>query len=158
MKRQKIQLNYTISDKSELAPDIQSLIEYAHEAMERAYAPYSKFKVGAAILLENGKIVTGNNQENAAYPSGLCAERVAIFYAHARYPNQKIKAIALQTNAQNPLQAVAPCGGCRQVLVEYEQKQKENLSIYFETENQQIISIESVQELLPFCFHSDLLS
>src|ERR1700740_1109022 len=101
----------------------QFLLEKAKEAMENAYAPYSKFKVGAAVELDNGIIITGNNQENAAYPSGLCAERTAAFYASSQYPHQKVNAIAVTTKSDS-IEPVTPCGSCRQALSEYEMKFK----------------------------------
>jgi cytidine deaminase len=108
--------------------EIQSLMNQAIEISKNAYAPYSKFRVGAAILLDNGKIVLGSNQENAAYPSGLCAERVAIFQAGAIYPDAKIVKLAITAASDtNPtLSPIPPCGACRQSIAEYEFKQNSN--------------------------------
>src|SRR5690606_36818709 len=102
-------------------------------AREEACAPYAKFKVGAAVLLQNKTIVLGNNQENAAYPSGLCAERIAVFSAGANYPEQLIKAIAITASSGNkPVEnPVPPCGACRHALAEYEIKQKQPMADYF---------------------------
>ena len=108
----------------ELPEEVQGLMQQAIEIRKNAYAPYSNFNVGAAILLEDGKIITGNNQENAAYPSGLCAERVAIFYASSQHPNKKIIAVAVSANSKG-LKVnipVPPCGACRQAMAEYEIK------------------------------------
>jgi cytidine deaminase len=106
----------------ELQPEQEALVRRAMEAAGNAYAPYSSYRVGAALLLENGEVVTGNNQENAAYPSGLCAERVAVFYAGAQYPGVPVRklAIAAMQNNRFQEQPAAPCGGCRQVLYEKE--------------------------------------
>lgn len=100
------------------------LLQKAQKAVETAYAPYSNFNVGAAVLLENGKIIIGNNQENAAYPSSLCAERVAIYQASAIYPNVPVKAIAISCKAKGLLvnKPISPCGSCRQAISEYENK------------------------------------
>jgi cytidine deaminase len=106
----------------ELADQQSRLVKMAMDAAGNAYAPYSGYQVGAAVLLANGEIITGNNQENAAYPSGLCAERVAIFYAGSRYPGIAVTAIAIAAMEEGVFQEypVSPCGGCRQVLVEKE--------------------------------------
>ena len=139
---------------SELPAAVFSLMEAAVEARNNAYAPYSRFNVGAAILLENNKIVIGSNQENAAYPTGLCAERVAIFQAGALYPNVKIKTIAITATSQkrkstNP---IPPCGSCRQAISEYESNQDEPIEIYFMGEIGEIIKAESLADLLPLSF------
>ena len=137
--------------------EVQNLYKNAIEARENAYAPYSKFKVGAALLLENGEVILGNNQENAAYPAGLCAERVAIFSAKANFPQVAIKAIVIVTSAENIKEPVSPCGVCRQVLVEYENLQNQPFQIYLQSKNNRIIQIDSSKNLLPFSFHSDML-
>src|SRR3970040_2328597 len=109
---------------NELPNDIQNLMEQAIATRKKAYAPYSKFRVGVAILLDNGKIVLGSNQENAAYPSGLCAERVAIFQAGAVYPEAKIirMAITAASDTNTTAAPIPPCGACRQSIAEYEFK------------------------------------
>lgn len=144
---------------SELPSSIQNLMNKAHEACEKAYAPYSSFKVGAALQLETGEIILGNNQENAAYPSGLCAERVAIFHAGASYPNATITALAITAKSlKNKVTSpVAPCGACRQVLAEYEVKQKSPLVVYFMGETGKIIKANSVKDLLPLIFDNSHL-
>jgi cytidine deaminase len=144
---------------SELPSTIQDLMNKAHITREKGYAPYSHFKVGAALLLKSGKIITGNNQENAVYPSGLCAERVTVFYANATHPDEKIIAMAvtgrsLKNKTNKP---VPPCGACRQVLVEYEVKQDAPISVFFMGETGKVIKTESVKELLPLIFDSSYL-
>ena len=131
----------------------------AQEARESAYAPYSNFRVGVAIRLESGEIVIGNNQENAAYPSGLCAERVAIFYVGAAYPNEKIVEIAITARSQNQIldQPIGPCGACRQSMLEYEQKQNSSIPVYFTGETGSIIKVESIKDFLPFGFDATYL-
>ena len=131
----------------------------AIEIRKKAYAPYSQFRVGAALLLDNGKIVLGSNQENAAYPSGLCAERVAIFYAGSRYPDAKILKIAI-TAASDTNQTTAPippCGSCRQSIAEYEIKQDTPIEIYFMGEIGEVYKSASLKNLLPFMFDKKFL-
>jgi cytidine deaminase len=131
----------------------------AKKAADSAYAPYSGFNVGAAVLLENGKIVTGNNQENAAYPSGLCAERVALFYASSQFPNQKIIALAVTAkSASHPISSpVTPCGSCRQVIAEYEAKFDSPIKTIMSGETGEIFVCESVSILLPLVFNRQSL-
>lgn len=123
MKQLDINLRLDVLNYSELTPEEEQLTSLAREATERSYAPYSNFRVGAAIALDNGETVTGANQENVAYPSGTCAERSACFYAHARFPQAKFKKIAIAargTDGEFVADPVAPCGACRQALLEYE--------------------------------------
>ena len=143
----------------ELPEDVQNLMGQAVEIRKKAYAPYSQFRVGAALLLDNGKIVLGSNQENAAYPSGLCAERVAIFYAGSVYPEAKILKIAI-TAASDTNQTKAPippCGSCRQSIAEYEIKQETPIEIYFMGEIGSIYRSASLKNLLPFMFDKKFL-
>lgn len=143
----------------ELPEDVQNLMDQAVEIRKKAYAPYSQFRVGAALLLDNGKIVLGSNQENAAYPSGLCAERVAIFYAGSKYPEAKILKIAI-TAASDTNQTKAPippCGSCRQSIAEYEIKQDTPIEIYFMGEIGSIYQSASLKNLLPFMFDKKFL-
>lgn len=143
----------------ELPEDVQNLMDQAVEIRKKAYAPYSQFRVGAALLLDNGKIVLGSNQENAAYPSGLCAERVAIFYAGSIYPEAKILKIAI-TAASDTNQTKAPippCGSCRQSIAEYEIKQETPIEIYFMGEIGSIYQSASLKNLLPFMFDKKFL-
>jgi len=144
----------------ELSLADKQLIEEAKLAANDAYAPYSKFHVGAALLLENGTIVRGNNQENAAYPSGLCAERVALFSAGANYAGIKILAIAIHAyseNFKNHPQAVGPCGACRQVMAEYEHRYHGKLRLIMQGEKEKYIVSHNVNQLLPFMFNADNL-
>lgn len=131
----------------------------AHEAREKAYAPYSHFKVGAALQLETGEIITGNNQENAAFPSGLCAERVAIFHAGATYPGTKILAMALTARSLNHKveTPTPPCGACRQSIAEYEVNQETPIQIYFMGEEGKVVRSDSMKDLLPLVFDSSYL-
>lgn len=146
----------------ELSEADRTLIEAAKEATSRSYAPYSKFHVGAAILMEDGSIVTGSNQENAAYPSGLCAERTAAFYASSAYPGMAMKKIAVaawtQLNRPEGLthddyfqtSPISPCGACRQALLEYETLHGPIEVILYGRDNTYILP--SIASLLPFCF------
>ena len=131
----------------------------AIEVRKNAYAPYSKFRVGAAILLDNGEVVVGSNQENAAYPSGLCAERVAIFYAGAIYPEAIILKIAITAASDNnkTTSPVPPCGACRQSIAEYEIRQESPIEIYYMGESGSIHQSTSLKNLLPFMFDNKLL-
>ena len=144
---------------SQLPKDIQSLMNEAIAIRKKAYAPYSHFRVGAALLLDNGKIVLGSNQENAAYPSGLCAERVAIYQAGAVYPEAKIVTIAITAASDsNPtLSPIPPCGACRQSIAEYEFKQDTPIEIYFMGEKGEIYKSNSINNLLPLSFNSTSL-
>jgi cytidine deaminase len=144
---------------NELPKDIQSLMSDAIEVRKKAYAPYSQFRVGAAILLDNGKIVLGSNQENAAYPSGLCAERVAIFYAGANYPEAKILKIAISATSDINVNKtpIPPCGACRQSIAEYESKQETSIEMYFMGEIGEIYKSDSLKNLLPFTFDKHFL-
>jgi len=146
-------------DQTQLPENIQSLVQQAIEIRKKAYAPYSHFRVGAAIALDNGKIVLGSNQENAAYPSGLCAERVAIYQAGAIYPDAKIVTIAISAASDsNPtLTPIPPCGSCRQSIAEYEFKQDAPIEIYFMGETGEVYKSNSINNLLPLSFNSTSL-
>ncbi len=144
---------------SELSSEDKNLIDKAVEARDKAYAPYSKFNVGVALLLENNQIILGNNQENAAYPSGMCAERVAIWKASSEFPGVKIKKLAITASSleRTIKTPVAPCGACRQTLSEYEINQKQPMEIIFMGEVGKIIKTASLRSLLPFSFDSSFL-
>lgn len=155
MKEIKITTTFEVFDSvTSLPSEIQSLMNQAIEIRKNAYAPYSRFRVGAAILLDNGKIVLGSNQENAAYPSGLCAERVAIFQAGAVYPSAKIVKFAITAASDtNPtLSPIPPCGSCRQSIAEYEFKQDSPIEIYFMGESGEVYKSNSINNLLPLTF------
>lgn len=144
---------------SELAPPDKLLVEAAIEAAEKAFAPYSQFRVGAALRLANGTVVTGNNQENAAYPSGLCAERVALFYASSQFPGQAVETIAIVANTSlaELKEPVAPCGACRQVMAEYEQLNHKKMRVIMASHRGKTILVEGISSLLPFTFRADYL-
>ena len=144
-----------INDSQSLGTDEQTLIEKAKMACDTSYAPYSKFSVGAALLLENGEIISGSNQENAAYPSGLCAERVAIFAASAAFPKTNVKKIAIaarKSNEHGKFVNVTPCGACRQVMSEYETRQDSPIKVLMLGDHGKIFVSNSVDVLLPFKF------
>lgn len=132
------------------------LIEAALEAAKKAYAPYSKYHVGSAVLLKNKKIIEGNNQENIAYPSGLCAERVATFYASSAYPDEIMDSIAITAISNDSKISLPPfpCGSCRQVLAEYESKQHQPIRVILYAQNGKVIIFKSVQDLIPWAFVS----
>ena len=160
MENIKFNTEFTIySSKEALKEDVQELFKAAETARKNAYAPYSKFLVGAALKLENGEVITGSNQENAAYPSGLCAERTAIFYAGAKFPNQKILKIAISAGLHEKVldRPIPPCGACRQSLVEYEQRQNIPIELYFMGTEGQVAYSESVENLLPWVFDKTVL-
>lgn len=160
MKHQKIECNFNIFESiEELPKQVQKLIQLAQNARDRAYAPYSNFLVGAALELDNGEIISGNNQENAAYPSGLCAERTAIFYASSKWPDSQIIRMAITAGSAHKKNTnpIPPCGSCRQALVEYEQKQKAPIELYFMGNEGEIVHSDSVENILPWVFDSKVL-
>lgn len=144
---------------NELPNDVGFLMQKAIEVRGKAYAPYSNFNVGAALLLDNGEVITGNNQENASYPSGLCAERTAIYYAGSQYPNAKVLKMAISATSKSKptLSPIPPCGACRQAISEYEVKQNTPVEIYFMGEAGQIAKSASLANLLPFVFDKSAL-
>lgn len=154
MKEYEIKVNVKEYDsRSELTAEDQALLQKADEATQTSYAPYSNFNVGVAILLENGEIINGSNQENSAYPSGLCAERVAMFYANAHYPNVPIVAIAVSSSINGALNStpIYPCGSCRQSLLENEQRFGKSIKVIMgSTKHIQVVS--SIKDLLPLSF------
>ena len=155
IKEIKISIN-EYNSVNELNTEDNLLINSAKEASEKAYSPYSKFSVGAAVLLENGKIIQGNNQENAAYPSGLCAERVALFYANSKYPDIAVKSIAITVKKNDKFNdnPVPPCGACRQVMLETEMRFKTPIKVILYGE-QKIQIIDKISDLLPLDFTAD---
>lgn len=160
MKEVKIESTFAVYENFEELPEnIASLMIKAMEARQKSYSPYSKFSVGAALLLENGEIITGSNQENASYPSGLCAERTAIYYAGAQYPNIKIvqMAIVAGSNIKQTVSPIPPCGACRQAIAEYEVKQESPIEIYFMGETGKIVKSNSLANLLPLGFDKSFL-
>ena len=150
---------FIFQDINELSDVDKNLMQAAIKASRNAYAPYSGFSVGAALLMEDDSIIIGNNQENAAYPSGMCAERVAIWKAGSSYPNKKVKKIAITAVSSNKQldKPVGPCGACRQTLLEYEVNQKEAMEIFFMGEIGNVVKANSIASLLPFSFDSSYL-
>lgn len=143
----------------ELTSADRELLDQAIQSIGNAYAPYSRFRVGTALRLSNGKLVTGNNQENAAYPSGLCAERVAMFYARAQYPDAAMESIAIAAHADDFTikEAISPCGACRQVIAEYQMQQARPIRIIMKGEKGPIRVVRSIEDLLPMLFHVEEL-
>ena len=138
----------------ELNDEDQMLVQMAQKACASSYSPYSNFRVGAALLLEDGQVIQGSNQENAAFPDGLCAERVAFFSAGAQHPNKRILKIAVVAHrASDPaFVAASPCGSCRQVMLEYEGKQQYPIELITQWGQEQYIKSTSIADLLPFSF------
>ena len=147
------------SDASLLKDSEKTLLNQALIAIDGSYAPYSEFHVGAAVLLENGEIIMGSNQENAAYPSGLCAERVAIFHANSKYPKLKVKAIAITASSDNFItkSPITPCGACRQVIAETESRQHEKVRIVMKGQEGLVQVVNGIENLLPLMFKEDQL-
>lgn len=145
-------------DSPEFLPeDEQRLLEAAIVAKNNAYAPYSQFKVGAALLMENGLIMHGNNQENMAYPSGLCAERVAFFAAGAQYPGMPIHKVAITAASEKfpSDHPIAPCGACRQAMLEYEMNQNSPITLIMRGTTGKVYRISGIRQLLPIYFHEE---
>jgi cytidine deaminase len=160
MKEISITSSFTVYESlAELPTEIQDLMNEAVEVRKKAYAPYSQFRVGAALLLDNGKTILGSNQENAAYPSGLCAERTAIFYAGSAYPDAKIlkMAITAASDTNQTTAPIPPCGSCRQSIAEYEIRQDTPIEIYFMGEIGEVYKSSSLKNLLPFMFDKKFL-
>lgn len=142
-------------DISELDSAEKEIIEQAKKATFDSYSPYSNFKVGAAVLLGNGEVVTGSNQENCAYPSGLCAERTAIFYANSKYPRSAIDTLCIAARDENNTftkHPVTPCGSCRQVLIESERRFNSKIKIILYGTDY-ILIVSSAESLLPLSFN-----
>jgi cytidine deaminase len=156
MIEKKITTTFFESDIESLNDEERNLIELSRKSLESAYAPYSGFLVGAAVLLENDEIITGNNQENVAYPSGLCAERVAIYYAGSKFPNTKVKTIAITASSKKfeIKDVISPCGACRQAIAEYEEKQDSPIRIILKQAENKVLIVTSISDLLPFMFKS----
>lgn len=161
IKRHRIGFEYLEYDGLDSLPETYAaLMGMAIGAREKAYAPYSGFAVGAAVLLGNGEVVTGNNQENAAYPSGLCAERVAIYHAGSVFPGVEIKALAVYAGPKSGpgVGPIAPCGSCRQSILEYENLQHGPITVLMMGTSGAIVQCPSIGDLLPLGFVSDFLS
>ncbi|MGL4520207.1 MAG: cytidine deaminase [Phocaeicola sp.] len=159
MKHLKLEIELTSCSYEELSVAEQALIDAAKDATKRSYAPYSNFSVGAAALLANGVVVSGSNQENAAYPSGTCAERTTLFYANSQYPDQAVKtlAVAAYTAGDFLETPIPPCGACRQVLLETEKRYGNPMRVLLYSKNE-IYVLNGVGGLLPLSFDSGFLS
>lgn len=161
MNRREFTIGVDVFDSiHQLSLEDKQLCEEAVSALKSSHSPYSNFKVGAALRLKNGQILYGSNQENVAYPSGLCAERVALFHAGASYPGELITTIAITAHTDNfeILNPITPCGSCLQVMAEYEKKQKEPITILLYCLNKQIWRATGIETFLPFLFFENKLS
>jgi len=159
-KQVQISFDITVFDSfDQLNQEDKQLMQEAVNVRLNAYAPYSNFQVGAAVLLENGEVVIGSNQENASYPSGLCAERVAIFHAGAKYPGITITKIAISATSKNyqVTTPVAPCGNCRQTIFEYEYKQKTPIKLLLMGESGSVVQCNALEDILPLGFNNSYL-
>lgn len=159
MKILKLETNITSCTYDELTQEDQQLIDEARKATARSYAPYSRFSVGAAARLEDGTIVTGTNQENAAYPSGTCAERTTLFYANSQYPQLAVTTLAVAARTESDFldTPIPPCGACRQVLLETEKRYGKPMRVILYGKKE-IFLIDRAALLLPLCFDGDFLS
>jgi cytidine deaminase len=152
MKELLIETKIKVYAVAELPDELKALAQASFEVSREAYAPYSEFHVGAAVLLDNGVVVTGNNQENAAYPSGLCAERVALFYAGSQYPGSAVRAIAISAQTKGrQTDGISPCGACRQVLLETENRYQRPINVLL-CGREEVYIAESASSLLPLSF------
>ena len=158
--KKKIEIHYELITRAEISDDIGELINAAEQAILSSHAPYSKFHVGASLLLDDGRIINGSNQENASYPIGFCAERTAIAAKIAQAPMAVITAIAISVMNQkgNIIPPVAPCGMCRQALLEEENRQQCEIKVYLVGNDDNIKIVDSVTELLPFQFDGSILT
>ncbi len=158
MKKANIVTNILVCSYNELTEEQKKVIDCAKDACTRAYAPYSCFSVGAAALLANGEIIKGSNQENAAYPSGICAERTTLFYAGANYPDTPVckLAIAAMKDGAYITEPTAPCGACRQVILETENRYSSPIEILLYGE-EKVYIVSSIKELLPLSFGKENL-
>lgn len=159
MKELNLQIDIRIYDEAELDAADRQLVAAACEATQRSYAPYSHFSVGAAARLADGTIVSGSNQENAAYPSGLCAERTTLFYANSRYPEWAVHTLAIAARGSDGAfltQPISPCGACRQVMLEVQHRHHQPLRILL-CGTEAIVEFNRVEDLLPFSFDESFL-
>lgn len=153
--------DFTIfKEAAELDDESKALMDKATRVLPNAYAPYSNFHVATALLLEDGTVVTGTNQENAAYPSGMCAERVALFTAASQHAGKRIvKLLVLaRLNGESAIAPASSCGPCRQVMLEFEQRQGQSFEVIMQSQDHQWVKASSAASLLPFCFSSASLS
>tara|TARA_B100001287_G_scaffold9363_1_gene7227 strand:- start:1208 stop:1696 length:489 start_codon:yes stop_codon:yes gene_type:complete len=150
---------HTFNSIEDLSNDDKKLLVASEKALELAYSVYSGFSVGASLLLENGKFFSANNQENIAFPSSMCAERVLLYSCRANFPEMKIKKIAISVKSihGSVFNPVSPCGACRQVMIEYEQNQKSPIELLLKGNQGKIYLIKSIEDLLPLSFNPKLL-
>lgn len=157
MKEHQLRIQYrSTTDTRVFEPNVQELIKQTIAFAANAYAPYSNFKVSAALLLENGKILKGTNVENASYPVCICAERTLLSHAISNYPTDKISIMAIYVDKDLPA-PVPPCGLCRQSLVEAEARQNQKFKILLISKSGTILQFESCGDLLPLAFSGDFL-
>lgn len=156
MKKEKYSFEFDrFENKNELEAEQKKVVDHALEISHQAYAPYSNFKVGASVQLENGEIFSSSNQENASYPVGTCAERGLLAYVNANYPNIKIQKLAVSTpNVNYPL---PPCGMCRQYILEIEKKQKQPIEVILSGNEGEVFVLNSAKDLLPLHFTDEFL-
>jgi len=155
MSKNQFQFSYELLPHwNHLSESDQTLVHQALEAMEKAYAPYSKFKGGASVLLATGQVICGSNQENIAFPSGLCAERVALNYVGANFPGLVIDTLCIVAKGElmPNEQLLSPCGGCRQVMLESENRQDTPIRVILVNQDQRTMIVHRVKDLLPFGF------
>ena len=154
MLKENITISYLRAKFNDLTLIEKELIQRSKDALKDAYAPYSGFLVGSSVLLSDGKIISANNQENVAFPSGLCAERVVLFNAGANYPNLEIDIIAVsaKSNLYEITDIISPCGACRQVMAEYQEKQNKKIKILLHLNNDEVLIFSSIDDLLPLLF------
>jgi len=160
MKILSLNANIEVYESAEVLPKAdKKLLKAAKKAMKDAYSPYSKFKVGAALRLKNGKVIIGSNQENAAFPVTLCAERVAIFAAAAQYPNEPIEAVAIsaESGSRTVDKPVTPCGSCRQVIHESEYRFNHPIRVILHGETGEVYVLNTIKDILPLTFDAHFL-
>ncbi len=157
MQNKKIEIGYRQFDNlAELEVSDQNLINRALEACKTAYAPYSNFPVGAAVLLDSGEIFIGNNQENISFPAGTCAERTLLNFVHANFPEKKIITMAITATNSHSHNPVTPCGVCRQVMVEMEREQETDYRVLLHKPGGSTIEFSAASQLLPLAFEDKL--
>jgi cytidine deaminase len=156
MKEQELSIPFRVYETEDELPEMgKSLLQAAKAVLDQAYAPYSQFQVAAALMLANGEVVCGTNQENAAYPSGICAERTAVFYAGSAFPGVVVEEIFViaKRSSGSELVPACPCGACRQVMQETEFRQKRPIPLYFRSDHGGFLRLNSVTDSLPFGFN-----
>lgn len=159
MREMELRTTVKVCSIEDFSSEDRTLIDEARKATERSYAPYSKFNVGAAARLSDGTMVSGNNQENAAYPSGLCAERTTLFWANAQYPHLPVDTLAIAARSESGEleRPISPCGACRQVILEVEKRYNRPIRLILYGTKESYLIEEGIKALLPLCFDSDFL-